>query len=350
LRYHLIVRQLVFGLAVADMKTLLIVACAFFATAGANPICPFDPEDACNKCPFDRNWVQYVADDCDPNFYYSCYKIDGVIHYYRQQCDIRHHFSNYDWSCSIQTTTCPTNPPPVIVPIPTVPDQPDFWSIDFDKDWRETTYYNTEKSCHLYEVGKFWPPSDLTQTGLHTNGLGLVSHGFPCNIEVPYFQNNQFRQFTLCGMFKWFNGYGSIEMGLAFNGYKWECSPGSIRIHKTAGTDQIQASVTVESIPYNRTTTTILHPNSVDPEKWHKVCLRFDGSANGKSLELSVDDISVKKTGRGLLGLTVLKKCNLRLGEVLEETNGNYTAHSLYGIMDTWSFVPKIVDDSHFNE
>jgi hypothetical protein len=231
-----------------------------------------------------------------------------------------------------------------------VPDKPDFWSIDFDKDWRETVYYDTQESCYLWEVGRFWSPNDVPHKGLHTNGLGLISHGYPCNIEVPYFQNNQFRQFTLCGMFYWFNWYGSIEMGLAYNGYAWECSPGSIKIRKNAETDKIEASVAVESIRGIRTTTTITHPNSVAPWQWHKVCLKFDGTGQGNSLELSVDDVSVKKTGRGLVGLTVPKKCNLRLGEVLEPFSGGYRIYSLRGALDTWSFVPKIVDDSHFNE
>jgi hypothetical protein len=331
------------------MKTLLIVACAFVAIAGADSDCTFDPQDACNKCPFDRSWVQYVADACDPHYYYSCYKVDDVINYHRQECDPCFHFSNKDWACSIRVLAapCPTNAPPVIVPIPPAGDKPDFWSIDFDKDWRETVYYDTSSWCHLWPVGQFWSPNDVTYKGLHTYGTGLVSYGFPCNVEVPYFQNNQFRQFTLCGMFYWFGWYGSIEMGLAYNGYAWECSPGSIKIRKIAGTDQIEASVTVESIRGNRTNTTITHPNSAAPYQWHKVCLKFDG--DGKSLQLSVDDISVRKTGRGLAGLTVAKKCNLRLGEVIDTSGGSYNVYSLRGAMDTWSFVPKLVDDSHFN-
>jgi pSer/pThr/pTyr-binding forkhead associated (FHA) protein len=141
-----------------------------------------------------------------------------------------------------------------------VPDKPDFWCVDFDSDWREApVYYDTQQYCYQYQVGTFWDPNDVYHKGLSTSGNGLLTYGYPCNVEVPYFKNNQFRQLTLCGMFLWANWYGSIEMGLVYNGYAWECAPGSIRVNKNTN-DQIEASITTQF----GGTTTIVHPNQVN--------------------------------------------------------------------------------------
>jgi len=146
-------------------------------------------------------------------------------------------------------------------------------------------------------------------------------------------------------MFLWANWYGSIEMGLAYNGYAWECAPGSIRVHKTTA-NTIKASVTTE---YGGTTDieTDYPIYTVAPWIWHKFCLRFDGSA--RTLDLSVDGYSAKrKTGRKLAGLTAAKKCNMRFGEVLEPFTGGYYIYPFYGLLDSFCFTPAIVHDSHF--
>jgi hypothetical protein len=177
---------------------------------------------------------------------------------------------------------------------------------------------------------------------MHTSGNGLLSYGYPCNVEVPYFQNNQFRQFTFCGMFMWFDWYGSIEMGLAYNGYAWECAPGSIRVQKTAH-NTISASVTTEYFG----TTAIENSLQVAPWRWHDFCLRFDGSA--RTLDLSVDGISAPRVkSKKLSGLTAAKKCNMRFGEVLEPFSGGYYIYSFIGLLDSFCFTPAIVPESHF--
>jgi hypothetical protein len=94
--------------------------------------------------------------------------------------------------------------------------------LDFDGDGAEKgVYYNVESSCRII------PGAGISGTS------ALQLNGVSCNIEVPYFQRNEFRQFTFCG---WFNRYSSFgdncEEGLVYNGGSApsDCYPGSIII------------------------------------------------------------------------------------------------------------------------
>lgn len=102
--------------------------------------------------------------------------------------------------------------------------------MDFDKDGRERNYYNVDQSCKIVGVSEEYSPDDVYGTGLSIAGKGLLSDGSPCNIEIPFFQNNQFNQFTYCGMFIFYDITPADEMGLVFNGYVDDCYPGSIKI------------------------------------------------------------------------------------------------------------------------
>lgn len=70
--------------------------------------------DACNHCPWDNNWIQFVADGCNCSVFYLCEKRNGVIVPHAQSCNPCFCFSNEKWTC-VQfrnDSSCPTAPPP----------------------------------------------------------------------------------------------------------------------------------------------------------------------------------------------------------------------------------------------
>lgn len=107
--------------------------------------------------------------------------------------------------------------------------------MDFDKDYRDKrAYYNVDPACHIVNVSEQYSPDDIHGSGLKIEKQALLSDGIPCNIEIPYFQNNEFDQFTFCGLFTFFNTTSADDMGLVFNGEADDCYPGSITIRLTS--------------------------------------------------------------------------------------------------------------------
>lgn len=307
-----------------------------------DPNCIFDVQDACNKCPWDISWVQFVTDGCDCNKFYQCYKIDGVITYTEFHCDPCMCFSNKLWTCSIKISddpSCPTNPPPTIVPIPTIDVYTNCFCVNFDGDAREHQKYETESSCAILPTGT----TGLID-GYRSQIKLLQSNGDPCHVEIPYFQNNQFRTFSLCGMF-FYTGTGI--QGLVNNGWNDDCAPGSIQMYIDANGFVVGRIRTEANQWFTR-------PSKVSaaPNKWYKTCMIFNGKGDQRTLTVTLDDgINGKQvatlTKKGLAGLTALEHCNLRLGEYLDI---NRTIYGFTGLLDSWCFSENLLRTTQCEE
>lgn len=122
------------------------------------------------------------------------------------------------------------------------PSRRNFFCVDFDLDYRDQReYYDVDPLCRIVSVSEQYSPGDLYHTGLKTSGMALLSDGSPCHVEIPFFQNNQFTQFTLCVFFNYF-APPNTAMGLVVNGCPDDVNPGSIQILLTAQ-HQVRAEV-----------------------------------------------------------------------------------------------------------
>lgn len=319
-------------LGVIALSIAIAGAAANWAPFVVDPTCTFNPQEACDKCPWDISWLQFVADGCDCRKYYMCEKDEsGNIIVHNFTCNPCMCFSNKKWACSIQIDECPTNPPPTIVPIPTIQVYTNCFCMDFDGDAREHTYYKVDDTCCKVPV---WPPTVIDSYYAH--GWALESHGAPCHAEIPYFQNAQFRTFSFCGMFFPFSGTSGTKMGLAYNGWSDDCAPGSIQIFKDYD-DHVVGGIRLET---NRWFF-IRSNNAVAELAWHKVCLIYNGRGSDRTLTLTIDNGAAKTIhNNGLVGLTALEHCNMRIGEVMDFSRNTF---GFRGLLDTWCFSENLI-------
>jgi hypothetical protein len=79
------------------------------------------------------------------------------------------------------------------------------------------------------------------------NGVSLQLDGVATNIEVPYFQNNEFSQFKFDGYFKRDSSGGADEQGILFNGNSPQSRdwPASIYVIST-GPNSLKAGIVTE--------------------------------------------------------------------------------------------------------
>lgn len=168
--------------------------------------------------------------------------------------------------------------------------------IDFDNDGAERgIYYDQEGSCSIDP----WSWASAAKNSLHLPGG-------PCNIEVPYFKNNDFGEFKLCGHFKTVDA--SIDQGIAFSGGQPGdvCYPGPIEISLTGG--KLFGQIRTEDNDYP------LNGPAISDNTWYEVCLSYDGATVELLLDNNVVDSS-KASGR-----TKRTKCDLKFGSNFDST------------------------------
>lgn len=170
--------------------------------------------------------------------------------------------------------------------------------LSFDNDGAERgIWYNQDSSASL---------NSWSHAGA---GRSLHLPGSPADVEVPYFQNNEFSQFKLCGWFETANP--NADQGLAFNGGKPgdDCYPGSIEISLIGG--QVFGEIKTDSAsPFAAYSLT--NPLTIAAGTWYEACLTY----NGNTLELSVHEDGQKETtvSTKASGVTKRNKCNLMFG------------------------------------
>jgi len=371
----------------------------FAGSAGVEG-CSFEPIEACRKCDFSRSYVQYKRNECNHTEYYSCEKTQGKITAHKQACKRCLEFSNEDMGCTIRVTT-PGCTPPTETPITEqifendvycyhygngpqgdylqqyaevldpateryiyfywivnefpmkfrcaagtyfdilhcqcvhcVPDIPCAWDLDskvftlnFDNNGAERgTWYNADSSCSVVPNGE-------------ANNKALQMPGSPCNIEIPFFQNNEFSEFTLCGWFRADESNLGNEQGLVYNGGAPgdDCHPGTIYIILTSG-KQINGGIVTGDAPagsYDLTVDTEIKKN-----KDYEVCLRY----TGLRLDLAVYDVADQKstsTSTVASGTTLKNKCNMMFGSSFDYSG---VRHFFVGLIDNWSFYRTAVN------
>jgi hypothetical protein len=195
------------------------------------------------------------------------------------------------------------------------------FTLNFDNNGGERgIWYNADASCSVVPHGQ-------------ADNKALQMPGSPCNIEIPFFQNNEFPEFTLSGWFRAGGSSGGNEQGLVYNGGALgdDCHPGTIYIILTSG-DRINGGIVTGDAPagtYDLTVDTEIQKN-----KDYKVCLRYTGSR----LDLAVFDVenqisttaTVPATGR-----TLKNKCNMMFGSSFDDSG---VANYFVGLIDDWSF------------
>jgi len=353
--------------------------------------CVFDPIYACNHCDYSRSYVQYVANDCNCTEYYSCEKTRGGITAHKQACQTCLCFSKDTWGCTIRNELqCPTEAPiteqiyqedsycyrygngpqgdylqqysevldpasdryiyyywivnnfpmkfrcgagtyfdisqcqcvPCVVGIPCALDfDTKALCLDFDNDGAERgVWYNQDATCLV-----------VHDAARSTNELQLP--GPPCNVEIPYFQNNEFSAFTLCGWFRADASNLGNEQGLAYNGGAPgdDCHPGSIYIILTSGNRINGGIVTTVGPPgtYDLTVSTVIQAG-----RDYEVCLRYTGS----NLDLAVYDVATQistSTSVAASGVTLKNKCNMMIGSSFDDYA---IEHFFVGLIDNICF------------
>jgi hypothetical protein len=100
--------------------------------------------------------------------------------------------------------------------------------------------------------------------------------GAPCDVEIPFFQNNEFSAFTLCGWFKPSASNIGHEQGLAFDGGKPgdDCHPGSIYITLGAN-NRLSGGIRTIDAPGSYSTSLGLIPVTISRSWFHLIRLRL---------------------------------------------------------------------------
>ena len=102
---------------------------------------------------------------------------------------------------------------------------PRVFTFDFDGKGSENgIYYVVDKSGVLSEDS--------------ISGVSLQLDGVSTNIEVPFFQNNEFSQFKFDGYFKRDSDGGEGQQGILFHGAspQFDCWPASVYVISTSST------------------------------------------------------------------------------------------------------------------
>jgi len=198
----------------------------------------------------------------------------------------------------------------------------------FCLDWENQNsergiWYNQDASCSVVVDNSRAPPSPNHE--LHLSGN-------PCTVEIPYFQNNEFSEFKLCGWFKASNL--GREQGLAYygGGRLFDCYPASIYI-KIDQFDHVVAGIETTNVPTSFTTSV----GTVVAGTPYSVCLIYTGAV----LELQLTDMNtntVTHSSTSATGVTLKNKCNMMLGSSFDS---NAIQTFFEGELDDWCFYRK---------
>lgn len=355
--------------------------------SGDDEGCHFDPVEACNHCDFSRSYVQYARNECNCTEYYSCEKTRGVITAHKQTCARCLCFSDTTWGCTeynSEVEGCPQETPiteeiwhqsrrcfrygngpsglylqeyeeaadphreiaynwivnnyPVEMPcppgtwfnfqeckcincdghIPCAGHNPIQFTLDFE-DWfnaNKRTWYAPHSTCSVF------PPVD-DRTSNHV----LVLNGNGCDLEIPYFQKNEFSEFTFCGEFK---RDVSGRAGLVFDGGMQpgdDCLPSIFII---LGSDNRVFGGFHNSY---HDTFSVTHPLVTDAGTWYRVCLRYSGSY--VDLYLAEQNSAGTSVSTAANGNTRMNRCNMVIGAEVWTSGESYYFR---GQMDNWCF------------
>jgi len=218
-----------------------------------------------------------------------------------------------------------------------VPGIPCAWDLDtkvftlnFDNNGAERgIWYNADSSCSVVSDGE-------------ADNKALQMPGSPCNIEIPFFQNNEFSEFTLCGWFRANQSNLRNEQGLVYNGGAPgdDCHPGTIYITLTSASsgNRINGGIVTTVGPAGSYDLTV--DKEIQANKDYKVCLRYTGSR----LDLAVFDVENKKSTAASMpasGTTLKNKCNMMFGSNFDDSG---VQHFFVGLIDNWSFYRTAVE------
>lgn len=372
------------------MKTLLCVisALALFAGYAAGQF----PIDWCQQRDLSRNFVQYVANPNNKTEYYQCEKVRGKVVAYKQSCQRCFEFSDDLWTCTfVGGIDCPTEAPiteiitydltwcyvkgngpaglylqpfrpspngigkyiwdigggaEVEMPCPegtyfsfdpcrciwcddtvTCPDNHNnrVFTLDFDNKGSENGIYYNSAGSNLLSSINFSP-----QYSLQLNGISG-------DLEVPFFQNNEFREFTFIGHFYRFSGYSSGEEGILYNGGKPvaevpEFRPPSIYVLSTSPTQLKVGIRNDKNEVFEFTSSTV-----VAEDQWVSLILRY----NGKKLELWVNSYDNYES-IDASGVTDRLKDDLKFGLSYDAATGY--PYRFKGLLDDLSWYRVAID------
>jgi hypothetical protein len=195
------------------------------------------------------------------------------------------------------------------------------FTLNFDNNGAERgTWYNADSSCSV-----------VRDDNRNTNELQMS--GSPCNIEMPFFQNNEFPEFTLYGWFRADQSGHGQERGLVYNGGALgdDCHPGTIYITLTSG-DRINGGIVTGDAPAGTFDVTV--DKEILAGKDYEVCLIYTGSR----LDLAVyDPVNRRSTSTSVpaKGRTLKNKCNMMFGSNFDDSG---VRHFFEGRIDDLSF------------
>jgi hypothetical protein len=338
-------------------------------------VCTFDAVQACSQLNFNRNYIQYTGNPCDASTFYQCEKTKTGFVAYLQNCKPCLEWSSQTWSCSIRNNNnCPTEVPITEVitndqvycqrtgngpaGVYTQQYRPGaglvtfFWVVfgqDLEFPCPPGTYFNFDQcqciACYPggpcagsnprvftldfdgqgSEQGIYYDvdPSGVLSSNSHS-GVSLQLDGVQTDIEVPFFQNNEFSEFRFNGFFYRDPSGGAGDQGILFNGNSpasgdW---PASIYVIST-GPNTVTAGIITEVDHYSISST-----NAV-ANAWNEVTLRYDGV----TLSLAVNGESPIPTAAS--GTTLRTKSPLLFGKSFD---ANGVAHYFKGNLDSLSW------------
>jgi hypothetical protein len=365
------------------MKSLIFVisALAIFAgTASAQ----FNPVAWAQSRDYSRNFVQYVANPYNKTEFYQCEKVRGAIKCYLQACHKCFEFSDDLWTCvQVSYVDClPTEAP--ITEIITYgggwcyvkgngaaglyeqafkvgsvrwkyiwdigggtevemscPPGTYFnftecrclwcdgngcagfsnrvFTLDFDTlSLRNGIYFDVDPAVELVEIGSRHLPK---------------FNGVSANIEVPFFQNNEFREFTFTVKFYRDSAGSTGEQGILYNGgkgtqYTEDFYPASIYV-LSLNPNQVKAGIRAVGENNVVNTFNIISSAVVSTNQWVEVIFRY----NGTSLDLWVNGVYDTTPASGV---TERLKDDLKFGQSYDFVS--QAPYFFQGILDspTW--------------
>lgn len=362
-------------------------------------------EEWASKRNFGRQFVQYKANDLDGNIYYSCKKDDDYsppkFVCYEQKCKTGLAFSDKKWGCTIVIGPIPSEAP--ITEVITadyycyrtgngpaglytqtykkINLQNYYWYFNgapVQFQCAPGTYFNDDQTVDP----KYWcqcitcPPeiyqlcltgSDLIFTKNFKNpalengiffdsqSVGLVPDpkgirgtvgqfdGSSSNIEVAYFQNNDFNQFNLNISFYRDTAGNSGPQGIFYDGGKaspdsppdvvQDLAPPAIYIIST-GPSTLAAGIYIETEAGDRYQYS-LSASELNVDDWNDVKLKFDGRSSPGVLQLSVNGVVTSvSTAKGS---TVANKIAALFGQSFDLVSYS-TPYYFQGLLDNIAF------------
>jgi len=368
------------------MRSLIFIISAIAVVRGDEALgsaCNFDPIPACALRDFSKNYVQYTGNPCDKSSFYQCERTKTGLKAYLQPCKPCLDWSDADWGCTIRNGKDCKKEAPITEVISTVnqycqrtgngpagvytqqfrsgDDQVSYYWVVFGTELLfpcpPGTYFDVPKCQCLacYEGGRCAGSNPRvftldfdgkgSENGIYyvvddsavlssdsISGVSLQLDGVSTNIEVPFFQNNEFSQFKFDGYFKRDAAGGEGEQGILFNGASPQvvCWPASIYVISTSPTS-LKAGIVTGDGTFNIPSTA-----EISADEWIEVTLNYDGT----TLTLTVNG---HKDSIAATGTTLSTKCNLLFGESYD-VNG--VEHFFRGKLDSlsWYRVADVAD------